>query len=187
MRTGRFLLASVFLAVGLLACKSTGVRESLDKKTLASIITAEPTVVLYRDALSGGYGRDFVSAGPVEIVASTARGYYLWLSFWGTLPDGSYRRVDQPATATVLADGRQLALERADAGRDLPPLSRPAYASPIRGAESGYFIVDAATLTAMAGDDAFAIRVGEHTYTLWGDQQSALAAFRDFVREATSY
>ena len=187
MRIGPPLFATVLLIAGLSACKSTGVRESLDKKTLASIITAEPTVVLYRDALSGGYGRDFVSAGPVEIVASTARGYYLWLSFWGTLPDGTYRRVDQPATATVLADGRQLALNRAAGASAIPPLSRPAYAAPIRGADSGYLVVDAATLTAMAGDDGFAIRVGEHTYTLWGDQQPALAAFRDFVREATSY
>lgn len=182
----RVLLTSL-LYVLLASCKSHGVHESLDSETFVSVITARPAVALYRQTLSGGYSRDFVHAGPVEVVASSDRGYYLWLSFWGTLPDGSYRLVEQPEQVVVHAAGRRIPLRRATQGQGLLRLSRPAYDTPLPGAGNGYFAIDEATLVALADEQAFAVQVGEDEYVLWIDQEHALQALRDFVSEATSY
>ena len=184
--SSKAILVLLLAACG--GCVSTGgtVRETLDPVTAVTITRSRKPVLFYQDHSSrAAYARDYVNLGPFQVNRMGDYRYYLWLGVWTTLPsDISGDQRDGFESVTLIADGEPLTLRLAGWTPSAFGGSEDVYVKPVASAADAYYEVTFDQIRLIAAASDFRLLTSgpsQASYELWDSQQSALAAFRQFV------
>jgi hypothetical protein len=177
------------LAAIVAGCAPTGplVREALDPRTGATIVSATTPLIFYRDnSAHAAHARDYLYLGPIEVNTMGEYAYFIWLGIWGTTePDRreSLQR-DGFESIVVFADGEPLPLDFAGWTLDTIGASEPVYLQPVAGAADAYYrvTIDQVRMIADARDIEIRVEaIRSRSYQMWENQLSANTAMRAFV------
>ena len=182
----------LMILVGSCAACSTPrgtLQETMDPLTAVTVTRATEPAVFYTDRYArAAYARDYVYLAPFAVNRMGDYRYYLWLGIWSTLPTepGGDQR-DGFESVTLFADGESLTLRLAGWTPSAFGGSEGVFIKPVASAADAYYEVTFDQVRTLAASTDLRLVTSEPdrvSHELWDDQRSALAAFREFVRQS---